>query len=285
MEIGLFIKRSIGFVLFAFLFYIIGVIVYGEFLPQKFQYNIFYEKFAYGFSNTRFKEVNEIDNVDTLFLGSSRAYRHYDPRTFEKAGYSSFNMGSSSQTFLQTEILVKRYLETLNPKYVILDVYPGAFSSDGSESSLDLISNDYNSWDTLKLAISLKNIKVLNTWIYAIYKEYFFKSLEEREELTKGVNKYISGGFVERDVERIEIHEKLNQQWKYNKDQWESFEEILTFILESESKLIVLHSPLHNSISYSNTERLTEYLRLRNIPYHNYKNLIFINDSLHFYDA
>ena len=83
--------------------------------------------------------TRKIKNVDVLFLGSSHAYRGFDPRIFRKRGYSSFNLGSSAQTPSQTKVWLKRYLKHLNPKIVIYEVYPGTFSSDGIEASLDLV--------------------------------------------------------------------------------------------------------------------------------------------------
>ncbi len=280
-----FIKRIILFTLFTLMLYIIGVIIYGEFIPPYLQKNIFYEKFAYGFSNTRFKEVKDTKNVDILFLGSSRSYRHYDPRIFSKNGYSSFNLGSSSQTFLQTEILVKRYLDSLSPQYVVLDIYPGMFSSDGVESSFDLISNDYNNWDTFNLALNLKNIKVINTWIYAYYKEYFFNSLEDKEEEEIGVNKYISGGFVERELTTGAVVNNSKQRWDFNEMQWQSFIKIIEQIKMTKSKLLIVHSPRQSGFEYFGEDKLKNFLESENIPYYDYKYLEFINDSIHFYDA
>ncbi len=280
-----FIKRIILFILFSFFLYVVGVIIYGEFMPPYFHKNIFYEKFAYGFSNTRFKEVKSTKDVDILFLGSSRSYRHYDPRIFSKNGYSSFNLGSSSQTFLQTEILVKRYLDSLRPQYVVLDVYPGMFSSDGVESSFDLISNDYNSWDTFSLALRLKNIMIFNTWIYAFYKEYFFNSLDDEEKKVKGVNEYISGGYVAREFSTSDVKIQVKQTWDYNEKQWQSFLTIVEYIRNTDSELLIIHSPRNSGFEYKGDDRLKKFLESENIPYYNYKGLDFINDSLHFYDA
>ena len=284
MGLHLFIKRTIVFIVFSFFIYIGGVILYGEFVPKYFQNNILYEKFGVGFFNTRLKEVKEIKDVDILFLGSSRAYRHYDPRIFSKAGYSSFNLGSSAQTFLQTEILLKRYLDSLSPKYIILDFTPFMVSSDGAEASLDLISNDYNSWDTFKLVIKVRNFKVLNTWIFALYKELLFNSLKEEEDLIKGPNRYIPGGFVERKVKNSELNQKLDVKWLYDKGQWKSFDNILNLIKDSNTELIILHSPRQSSISYDNETKFINFLKKNEIPYYNYMNLNFIKDSIHFYD-
>src|SRR5215217_8103310 len=73
---------------------------------------------------SRLKELDTVKNVDILFLGSSHAYRGYDVRKFNRLGYSAFNLGSSAQTPVQTELLVKTYLAQLNPKVVILDIHP-----------------------------------------------------------------------------------------------------------------------------------------------------------------
>lgn len=279
-----FIKRVIIFLFFSFLIYILGIIVYGEFFPHYFQKNIFYEKFAYGFSNTRFKEVKQTKNIDILFLGSSRSYRHYDPRIFNEAGYSSFNLGSSSQTFLQTELLVNRYLNSLNPKYVVLDVYPGMFSSDGVETSLDLISNDYNSWDTLYLAFQTRSMMVLNTWFYALYKEYLWNSLNEKEKKVNGLNHYIPGGYVQREVSTNYKKGGLKQAWKFDEMQWDSFTSIVEKISKTSAKLFVVHSPRNSSYKYKGGDKLKRYLESQNLNYYDYQISEFWNDSTHFYD-
>jgi hypothetical protein len=265
--------------------YPVAIIIYGELVPDYFQKNIFYEKFAYGFSYTRYKEVKKVKDIDILFLGSSRAYRHYDPRHFEKAGYSSFNLGSSSQTFLQTEILVNRYLNSLNPRYVILDIYPGMFASDGIESSTDLISNDFNDWDTFKMALELKNMMIINTWIYSVYQEKVKNSLKDSEPAVKGENKYIQGGYVEREISANNKNVNTLESWNFNENQWQAFKGIVQSIKDSKKKLIIIHSPRNKGYKYQNQEKLLKYLKTQEIDYYNYHRLKFINDSLHFYDS
>lgn len=279
-----FINRVIIFLFFSFLIYVLGIIVYGEFFPHYFQKNILYEKFATGFSNTRFKEVKQTKDVDILFLGSSRSYRHYDPRIFREAGYTSFNLGSSSQTFLQTELLVNRYLSTLNPKYVVLDIYPGMFSSDGIESSLDIISNDYNGWGTFELVLKTKNLMVFNTWIYALYKEYLWNALDDKEKNVKGVDRYISGGFAGREISTNNKKGSLKQVWEFNEKQWKSFTYIIEKIKKNSAKLFVVHSPRNSGYKYKGGDKLKRYLESQNLNYYDYQVSEFWNDSTHFYN-
>jgi len=80
--------------------------------------------------------------VDILFLGSSHSYRGFNPQYF--SGYKTFNLGSSAQTPIQTNLLLKRYLHQLNPKTIVYEVYPISLSIDGVESSSDIIANDHH---------------------------------------------------------------------------------------------------------------------------------------------
>ncbi|MFQ5607599.1 MAG: hypothetical protein ACE5GA_06610, partial [Candidatus Zixiibacteriota bacterium] len=71
----------------------------------------------------RFREIEGARDVDILFLGSSHSYASFDPRVFSESALSSFNMGSASQSPLNTYSLLKRYYERLNPKVVVYEVY------------------------------------------------------------------------------------------------------------------------------------------------------------------
>jgi hypothetical protein len=120
-----FIKSIIKFIPFCLTFYILMLIFYGlvsSHLPLRLNFSN--KKGGYGYAYSRLEEVKNYSNIDILFIGSSHAYRGFDPRIFEKNGLKTFNLGTSAQTPLQTEILLNRYLEKLNPKMIIYDVYP-----------------------------------------------------------------------------------------------------------------------------------------------------------------
>ena len=58
----------------------------------------------------------------------------------------TFNLGSSSQTPIQTKMLLDEHLDRLNPKLVVFEVYPVVFQLEGVESALDFIANtEFNS--------------------------------------------------------------------------------------------------------------------------------------------
>ena len=45
-----------------------------------------------------FQEVRRHEDVDIVFVGSSHAYRSFDPRFFAREGLTTFNIGTRAQT-------------------------------------------------------------------------------------------------------------------------------------------------------------------------------------------
>lgn len=109
--------------------------LYASVAPEAFKKSLVYHRVSSGHMFTRLEEAGEFGHVDVLVTGSSHAYRGFDPRVFAENGLSLFNLGSSSQTPIQTEFLLDRYLDVLTPEVVLLEVYPDLFSNDGTESS------------------------------------------------------------------------------------------------------------------------------------------------------
>lgn len=176
--------------------HVVAVCVFGnnEFINVN-----YYKLGSCGHMFSRIKDIPGHKNPDILFVGSSHAYRSFDNRIFDNAGITTFNFGSSNQTPIQTEILLKKYLDEINPKSVVFEVYPILFQGNGIESTTDLISNDHIDADVCKLAIKSGNIKVINTLIYGIYQEYCcgIRNRFQEEPIRDG-DLYVSGGYVEK---------------------------------------------------------------------------------------
>lgn len=172
-----FALKTFKFLLFAGLFYLVTLILWGELVPQLLKPNLNYKIGANGHLYSRVSEIKNFKDVDILFLGSSHTYRGFDPRIFSEYGYKSFNLGSSAQSHIQTKVLFDRYFETLNPKVVIYEVYPATFHFDGVESSLDLISNDKNDFYSLEMVLKINNIKTYNTFFIALYEIFRIKRI------------------------------------------------------------------------------------------------------------
>ena len=142
VRMKIFIKKTIFFSLFTILSLILYIFVWGVTVPQEFKPNLDYRLGSPGFTYSRIREIKSYGKVDILVVGSSHAYRGFDPRIFASHNLKMFNLGSSSQSPIETDMLVKKYIDYLNPKIVIYEVYPDVFRNDGVESSIDLVTND-----------------------------------------------------------------------------------------------------------------------------------------------
>jgi hypothetical protein len=277
-----FIQKILLFTFILSITYLILVIFWGEFVPNYLRTNLIYKYNSYGHLNSRLHDVEGYANVDILFIGSSRSYRHYDTRIFADAGYYSFNLGSSSQTLLQTEILLKRYLDKLNPKFIIIDVYPGMITSDGIESSIDLLSNSKFNIQTLDLFWKQKNIKVLNTAIFSVYKQIFYKRPKDNEKKIRGTDSYIPGGYVEKKYQGISEYpiERLKVEPRDN--QLKALKEIVKILKIKNIDYVFVQSPNNAKMIYYDYDKFDQIFKTEN--YLNYSAIKIIDDELHFFD-
>ncbi len=207
----LFFKQLFKFFACALIFYIGFVVFFGLMAPGALKKNLNFPIGSYGHMFSRIKEVQTKKNIDLLFVGSSHSYRGFDPRIFEDHNYSCFNLGSSSQSPIQTEILFKQYLHQLNPKLVVFEVYPKTFESDGVEAALDLLANDKIDIDMIKMCFHLNNIKTYNTLIYGLFAQVFNLNKNFSEAKVIKEDTYIDGGYVEKkskNLNQIQILKK-----------------------------------------------------------------------------
>ncbi|GGE32292.1 hypothetical protein GCM10010832_10710 [Psychroflexus planctonicus] len=268
------------------LFYCSGIFILEHYLPSFLRPNISFKMGAYGHLHSRIKEVNDFKNVDILFLGSSHTYRGFDTRIFSKNGYHTFNLGSSSQTPLQTNILLNRYLNQLAPKLIVYEVYPGTFMSDGVESSLDLLSNDKNDLDSFKMAFKTKNIKVLNTFIYASIRDMLNLNTNYTEQNNKGVDTYIPGGYVEKEISYYTPKFIDKSEIVLRDNQLDNFEENIQKINNKNIDLMLVYAPISKSKYKSfNNKNHFDSLMHEHGKYYNFNEILSLNDSLHFYDS
>lgn len=282
------------FILRIFCFFIIGITSYiilllswNELDVTRIESNLNYRIAAGGHLFTRLREVDGFGKVDIVVLGSSHAYRSFDPRFFKLKGYRMFNLGSSGQSPIQSELLLNRYIDELNPKLVIFEVFPNSIISDGVEASLDLISNSKsNDWTTFKLFLDSKNIKVLNTLIVAkIHELLGFKNILT-EPLNKENDKYITGGYVENfslNSGYFQIHEMSTA---LNNFQLQSLNRIEHLLDKKRIKLLYVTAPvtrkyfdLHPGYSV-----FYDYFKSKS-NYYDFTILNNLNDSVNFIDC
>ena len=282
----LFTQNLVKFTLFSLFFYAVSLIAWGLLSPQALKPNLNYRKGEGAFMYSRLQEAKEIENVDILFLGSSHAYRGFDNRMYSSKGYKTFNLGSSAQAHSQTLVLIKRYLERLNPKVVIYEVYPETFSNEGVESSLDIISNDNQDLSSLEMTLKINNIKTYNTFLFALGVEYIGLYDDFKESIVKKNDSYVSGGFVEKKISHFDPKKFEPMELTFSPAQIDAFTEVMALLKSKNIEVILVFAPI-SSVQYRRYTNLQYFdsLMLSYSSYYNFNEVLELEDSLHFYDS
>lgn len=241
---------------------------------------------CYGHLNTRVKEIPNYKDVDLLILGSSHAYRGFDTRVFEKHGLTAFNLGSSSQSPIQTHVLLNQYLDHLNPKLVVLEVYAGTLGIDGVESSLDLAANNKMDWNYIKTLADLKNIRSVNSAIYGSFREVFGLNDNFVEDLIQAEDKYVKGGFVETEFRQNPLNNEKMQAWEINPTQIKYLERNIELLNDKNISFILVQAPITKKLyqAKTNNEEVDQLLSKLG-HYKNFQGDLELNDTLDFYDS
>jgi hypothetical protein len=250
--------------------------------------NLNYRICSVGHMYSRIKEVKNTKNIDVLFLGSSHAYRGFDTRIFKSNSLSSFNLGSRAQTPIQTRVLLRRYINDLNPKLLIYEVYPLTLVTiDGVESSLDIISNDKNDFYSFEMALNMKNMKTFNTFLYAFNRDFFNLNASIVEKKIKKDDVYIKGGYVQKKIKKYFVNKvESKKRWFFDKKQLLEFNKISLLLKEKNKKVIFVYAPITSNLynSYTNNKEFDKLIKSYG-KYYNFNELMRLNDTLHFFDS
>lgn len=275
-----FLLSFAGFIVLSIVTYVALVIVWGLAAPRILRKNIAYKFGSYGYTYSRIRDISKFSHVDVLCIGSSHCYRGYDPRIFEKAHLSMFNLGSSAQTPMQTELLLKENFDQLKPRAVIIDVYPPVFDNDGVESTLNLISNAPIDRNLIHLALSHKNIKVFNTLIYGLFRQILRLDKNYVQPTVMDSDTYVGRGYVE-TYQQYRPGGPLGlrsvQPWP---EQVAAFKRVTAFLKSKKVPFVIIQAPVTraNFDSYTNNQSIDSLLRTMG-PYIN------ANDHFHFPDS
>lgn len=280
-----FVIDTLRFSIYTLCLIIVGIIVWGQLVPAHYQQNLLYVVGSGGHLHSKLSELRDVQHVDVVVLGSSTALTGFDPRIFEEHGLILFNLGSAMQTPVQTELLVERYIDVLNPELVIFDTYPGAFGSQGEESALSLLANDHIGLDSLVMALRVNNMSVYTTMVFSFWRQFAGLDAGYVEEVEKSGTTYVSGGYVERPVSRLEPKSTYpEREWIFRKKQRDAFLRTIDALLARGIDVILVRSPIAVGYydSFSNNGDIDRYFRETELPYYNVNENIHLGDEYFF---
>lgn len=274
-----YIKNIAIFLVLFPIVYAFIIFIYGLTMPAVFRKNMPYGSVK-GFLYTRLQETETYGKADVVVVGSSHAYRGFDPRIFESRGIKMFNLGSSAQTPVQTEILLHRHLDKLDPDLVIFEVYPAVFQNSGIQPAIDLISNDKIDLEIVQMVMETGNIRVFNTLIYGLIRQWF--GMDQHESKTNKRDTYISGGYVEREMETfVESNAYEPLSWEFDIIQVKSFERILENLRHNQIDYLLVEAPISERLfhAYQNSDVVDQYFQTLDPGFINYNRIELLDDQ------
>jgi hypothetical protein len=180
---------------------------------------------------------------DAIVLGSSHAYRGYDPRIFEQAGVSVFNAGTSAQNAKGSLVLYNEYLKDRADVF-ILDIYDPVFELEGTESNMRLIQNVPT--NAAAFALVKQEVKMYTLNALAVR----LASLNVKDEAPNA--DYIKNGFCEKKGILYAVEPLNDSVFDANEEMFVAFETMVKQ-MQSDGKRIVLCShPLPASAGLRN---------------------------------
>ncbi len=280
-----FVKRILILSVFLPVVWFVFICVWGTILETRYQKNLIYPYGGLGYLNLRLQQADTTRDLELLVLGSSHAYRGIDPRILQRHGIEAFNLGSSLQTPVQTEYLLKKYLHRMNPRVVIFEVGFKTFSSDGVESAVDVLSNvDRFDRDLLEMVFAVNEVTVYNSLAYAFFRKKILGL--ENAAFADEDERYIAGGFVENLDSDYEGPEQFTTSPRPIEDkQKRAFESCLAYLEANNVKVILIQAPiLHDYyLSIENKQEYDVYFMEKASTYFNFSDSAYTDKTL-FYD-
>jgi hypothetical protein len=279
-----FLRSSVVFTAFACTFYVLGILALG--LTGVTALNL---NFAYHLSPSqsalRLRDLHEVDSLDVLILGSSRAYTGFDTRLFNAAGYSAFVLGTDAQTPVQTLMLLQRYLDEIAPRMAIYEINMEGLERDGVESAIDLISSDVTDEHTWHMVKTINKPMTYHAFLFAMARQAAGSSIEYEGDL----GGYLRGsGYVAGTM-------MSNQDWHMVfplreidvKDfQWDAFLAVLRLLKENNISVMLVQAPIPSEKYLAMTNRTSVQLQMQRMAtFYAFNDIVALDDSLHFMDS
>lgn len=282
-----FITKIGLFSIFALLFYVIIMPLWAYIMPSFMAKNVRSCVGCYGHLYSRVRDAENIKNPDILFIGSSHSYRGFDTRIFAKNGIKAFNLGSSSQTPINSQVLLKQYLDKINPKMVVFEVYVGTLTSDGIESALDLLSNNKIDRNAAKMAWDINKLQTYNTLLYGYFRQIFNLNKNFKEPQYQDGNTYVKGGgFVESDFRKNPLLDEKIADWELNPAQIKALKENIELVKSRHIPYLLVQAPISGKLYNARTNNAEVDQMLSKLgPYKNFQGDIKLNDTVDFYDS
>ena len=221
-----------------------------------------------GHTYIAFRQFNPKEKYDVIVLGSSHAYRGYDPEIFKRYNYKMFNLGTNSQINLVSYFIAKEFIRKENCKNVILDIYDPVFKRTSLESVSDYIQNSTSDKNVLGLIKEEKDIRTINMLTMRVLNN--FNGIFNPD--TAGVN----NGYIPYNTQLQPDAKRLIRDNIPDEKALIHFEKLIKYLQGEGINVIAAEHPLPARFTIDKTKHellrqtITPILRKYNIPFYDH---------------
>ena len=233
----------------------------------------------------RFKEFYELEknSVDVLAIGASDVGRGYSPvKVWKEYGITSFNLGTSNQTFSLAYYLISEAIKYQKPKVIVLDMDALFVEKDAPEGEYRKLFDNLKLDDVKIQAINDEKVRAGDKLPYIFPLLRFhdrYNKLEEKDFKTKSLNKkykelsYMGMAMSYEIKPYIDTKEYMKDKGEVEKVPDENvyyLEKIINLCKENDIQILWVEIPSATSWSYARYKKTAELAQKYNIEFIDY---------------
>jgi len=232
--------------------------------------------------NLRIEDIKNIDSLNVLFLGSSHVFMGFDTRIFNKYNLTAFNFGSLAQTPIQTKYLYEKYAKDIVVDLIVFEVNPEIFTSDGVESTIDIINSENLDYSIFNLCLKTEHPKCWNTLVFKWIQKIMGCKIVPPE-----LGSYIKGsGYAPTNACNEKPRQRFNKKYyPVNKNQILAFQDMIELWHNQNIDVVLVQAPVTKNFYWSHLGApIFDTIMNKYGRYYNFNELIKLNDSSDFAD-
>lgn len=259
----------IGFLIFQVLTYVFVPKWISKIDPATPRFNEFYKQ--------------EKNSIDVLAIGASDVGRGYSPvKVWKEYGITSFNLGTSNQTFSLAYYLIKETIKYQTPKVIVLDMDALFVEKDAPEGEYRKLFDNLKLDDVKMQAINDERVRAGDKLPYIFPLLRFhdrYNKLEEEDFKTKSLSKkykklsYMGMAMSYEIKPYIDTKEYMKDKGEVEKVPDENLyylEKIINLCNENNIQILWVEIPSATSWSYARYKKTAELAQKYNIEFIDY---------------
>ncbi len=192
--------------------------------------------FKGGLTYKKFQDFDKNEKYDIIILGSSHAYRGYDPVIFESYGYKIYNLGTSAQTLLSSYVIARNYINKNNCGTVIIDLYDRIFKKKGVESLSDVSQNIESDVAAAELCMRSGDLRAVNMFTLRMFCKL--------DEPLNSDTLYLNNGFQASNKQLTLPGHPTDADYVSNKETLHYFAKLIRYLHSEGIRVILAEHPL-----------------------------------------